>query len=64
MSFRMYLVVALIIGAPTPGFAADLIVLNYHDVVADPGEDRFAVSRALFVEHMDYLQQNGYRPIS
>lgn len=60
----MYLVVALIIGAPNPGVAADLIVLNYHDVVADPGEDRFAVSRALFVEHMDYLQQNGYRPIS
>lgn len=44
--------------------AADLIVLNYHDIIADPGSDRFAISRSLFVSHMDYLQQNGYRPIT
>jgi len=64
MILRMCLVVAFIIGVPASSCAGDLIVLNYHDVVADPGNDRFAVSRATFVAHMDYLQQNGYRPIS
>jgi len=59
----MCLVVALILGAPA-ACAGELIVLNYHDVVADPGTDRFAVSRTMFVAHMDYLQQNGYRPIA
>jgi peptidoglycan/xylan/chitin deacetylase (PgdA/CDA1 family) len=44
--------------------AADLTVLTYHDVVADPGKDFYAVSRSMFVAHMDYLQTNGYRVIS
>ncbi len=64
MTLRMCLVVVLMMGASVSTRAGDLIVLNYHDVVADPGSDRFAVSRALFVAHMDYLQQNGYQPLS
>lgn len=64
MIYRMCLVMALISGVPVSTHAGDLIVLNYHDVVADPGDDRFAVSRATFVAHMDYLQQNGYQPMA
>ncbi len=64
MIFRMCLVMALITGAPLSTHASDLIVLNYHDVAANPGNDRFAISRSTFVAHMDYLQQNGYRPLS
>ena len=60
----MCLVVALTIGVSTSVWASGLIVLNYHDVVAEPGNDRFAVSRAMFVAHMDYLQQNGYQPVA
>ncbi len=62
IAIRIYLVVVLMIGAPVS--AGNVVVLNYHDVVAEPGNDRFAVSRSLFVAHMDYLQQNGYRPIA
>ena len=60
---HIYLIAALFVSVPISA-CADLIVLNYHDVVPNPGNDRFAVSRAMFVAHMDYLQQNGYRPIS
>ena len=42
----------------------DLTVLTYHDVVADPGDDAYAISRSAFVEQMDYLEQHGYQPIS
>ena len=43
---------------------ANLSVLTYHNVVADPSQDSFAVSKARFVEHMDYLEKNGYRVLS
>ena len=45
-------------------FAEELTVLTYHDVVANPGDDAYAVSRSNFVEQMDYLESNGYQPIS
>lgn len=64
MMLRTCLVAAFLIGAHFNACASDLIVLNYHDVVANPGNDRFAVSRATFVAHMDYLQQNGYQPLA
>jgi len=64
IALRLCLVLVLIICAPANTCAGDLIVLNYHDVVADPGNDRFAVSRATFVAHMDYLKKNGYQPLS
>jgi len=44
--------------------AAELTVLAYHDIVSDPGEDAYAVSRASFVQQMDYLESNGYQPVS
>jgi len=43
---------------------ANLSVLTYHDVVADPAKDSFAISKSRFVEHMDYLEKNGYRVMS
>lgn len=61
---RWMLFVLTLFGLSWSAHAADLTVLNYHDVVANPGDDRFAVSRASFVAHMDYLQQNRYRPVS
>lgn len=44
--------------------ANSLTVLTYHDVVADPGDDRYAVSRSEFVAQMDYLKDNAYKPLS
>lgn len=58
------MLVLLITGARVTAYAGELIVLTYHDVVADSGSDRFATTRGEFVSHMDYLQQNGYQPIS
>ncbi len=55
---------ALWVSTATAAAAGPLVVLNYHDVVANPSGDRYAVSRASFVGHMDYLQEHGYRPIS
>jgi len=43
---------------------ANLSVLTYHDVVSDASKDRFAISKSRFVEHMDYLEKNGYRVMS
>jgi len=44
--------------------AQSITVLTYHDISADPGADPYTLSRSRFVSHMDYLQQNGYQPIS
>jgi peptidoglycan/xylan/chitin deacetylase (PgdA/CDA1 family) len=45
-------------------WCAGLSVLTYHDIAADPSDDDYALSRSMFVAHMDYLQLNGYQPIS
>lgn len=45
-------------------FSDELTVLTYHDVVANPGDDAYAVSRSSFVQQMDYLESNGYKPVS
>jgi len=41
-----------------------LIVLTYHDIVADADTDPYSTSRSAFVAHMDYLQTHGYNPVS
>lgn len=64
MVVQRILLVATLLSVSLAAHASELMVLNYHDVVADPGSDRFAVSRATFVAHMDFLQQNGYHPVS
>ena len=62
----MFRVFALIFLAMTAiqGRSAELTVLTYHDVLPDPGNNIYAVSRSAFVAQMDYLEQNGYRPVS
>jgi len=56
--------VALIVLPGSLVFAGELTVLCYHDIVSDPGDDAYAVSRAAFVQQMDYLESNGYHPVS
>jgi peptidoglycan/xylan/chitin deacetylase (PgdA/CDA1 family) len=60
---RLFIMIFLLIAGGTTA-ASDLTVLTYHDVVADPGSDAYAISRSAFVEQMDYLQTHGYQPIS
>jgi biofilm PGA synthesis lipoprotein PgaB len=52
------------LGTALPVQASELTTLVYHDVTPDPGREAFNVSRSIFVAQMDYLKQNGYRPIS
>jgi len=47
-----------------PSPTSELTVLTYHDIVADPGADAYAVSRSRFVAQMDYLQRHGYQPVT
>ena len=47
-----------------PVWSNSLTTITYHDVVADPGEDAYAVSRSEFVAQMDYLKNNKYKVIS
>ncbi len=63
---QRFLIVVMVFAATFSGaaWAGSLVILNYHDVTPDPSGDRFAVSRSMFVAHMDYLKQNGYVPIS
>lgn len=56
--------VALLVLPCSLAFAEELTVLVYHDIVANPGDDAYAISRSAFVEQMDHLEANGYRPIS
>ena len=60
---RLFIMLLLLITASV-GIANELTVLTYHDVVAEPGDDIYAISRSAFVEQMDYLQTHGYQPIS
>jgi len=46
------------------GWSSGLTVLTYHDITTNPGDDIYALSRSMFVAHMDYLQTHGYQPIS
>ena len=44
--------------------AAGVTVLTYHDIVADPGKDKYGVSLKNFESQLQYLKQNNYHPIS
>lgn len=62
---RTLSVILILFSLSTPALADELIVLCYHDIVPDTryGDD-FAVSRSDFVAQMDYLETNGYTPVS
>jgi len=44
--------------------AAAVTVLTYHDVVSDPGKDKYGVGVKNFEAQLQYLQKNHYHPIS
>jgi biofilm PGA synthesis lipoprotein PgaB len=44
--------------------AAGVTVLTYHDIVADPGKDKYGVSLQSFESQLEYLKKNNYHPIS
>jgi hypothetical protein len=62
------LLCAVLFYSPAWGMNLDLTntitVVTYHNIVADPGDDSYALSRSMFVAQMDYLQTHGYQPIS
>lgn len=57
-------ILACLLGCGSQTLAAELTVLIYHDIASNPGDDAYAVSRSAFVGHMDYLEANGYRPVT
>jgi biofilm PGA synthesis lipoprotein PgaB len=63
MVTRVFIFILLLSSFALPVTAAELTVLNYHDVVPNPGKDAYAVSRSVFVAQMDYLAANGYQVI-
>lgn len=59
-----YYIFAILLVASGYCNANNLMVLVYHDVVANPGDNSYAVSRANFIAQMDFLEQNGYQTVS
>lgn len=41
-----------------------ITVVTYHEVVQDVGKDSYAVSKTNFIEHMDFIRDHGYTPVS
>lgn len=64
MKLFSYLTAALLTLISNALIASELTVLTYHNIVAEPGDDIYAVSRSAFVAQMDYLETHGYQPIS
>lgn len=60
---RMLIPVLLLFGWST-GYAADVVVLTYHDIVENPRQDQYAVSTKNFRSQLEYLKKYNYRPIS
>jgi len=48
----------------TSVFANGVTVLTWHNIVQNPGTDKYAVSTQAFERQLDYLKQNNYHPIS
>ena len=44
--------------------ATGVTVLTYHDIVTDPGKDKYAVSLKSFESQLQYLEKNNYHLIS
>lgn len=63
MKYRYCIFVILLVAS---GYcnASNVMVLAYHDVVANPGDNIYSVSRANFIAQMDFLEQNAYQAVS
>ena len=64
MKAFQFIFALLITGISGLSQGSELTVLTYHDVVANPTDDAYAVSRSAFVAQMDYLETHGYKPVS
>lgn len=65
---RLLLALMLALAAHTAAATEDLLVLSYHDirdhVAVDGDPDLYAVSTQNFAAHLDWLQGQGYHPVS
>jgi len=43
--------------------AAGVTVLTYHDIVTDPGKDKYGISLNAFESQLEYLKNNNYHPV-
>ncbi|MGW8246921.1 MAG: polysaccharide deacetylase family protein [Acidiferrobacterales bacterium] len=59
-----YLVLAASMLVSTGVQASGVTVLTYHDIVTDPGTDKFGVGVKNFASQLQYLKNNHYHPIS
>lgn len=59
---RLIIILFLLVSASVN--AADVTVLTYHDIVSDSSGDEYAVTMDNFRRQLDYIKDNGYRPIS
>lgn len=67
-SLLALLCAASLLLSATPAIAADLLVLSYHDIRDDvlrKGDpDIYAISTQNFAAHLDWINGNGYIPVS
>jgi len=59
---RLALLASVLLG--NNALAAGVTVLTYHDIVSDPGKDKYGVSLKSFESQLEYLKNNNYHPVS
>jgi biofilm PGA synthesis N-glycosyltransferase PgaC len=64
MRLARVLLTAVLLGLAHASAADALVAIAYHDIVDNTGSDRFALSKRDFRAHLQYLQKNGYQPVS
>lgn len=57
-------VMLVAVGLPSSSPAIEIPAVVYHDIVERPVGDPYAISRAAFLEQMQYLRERGYTPVS
>lgn len=70
LATTMMIILGLFVVVPAQASTRDndlgneLIVLTYHDIVANNEQDAYATTRSSLVAHLDYLQTHDYQPVS
>lgn len=57
-------VMLAVVGLPAALPDVKIPAIVYHDIVEHPGSDPHAITRAAFLEQMQYLRERGYTPVS
>ncbi|SEP09740.1 biofilm PGA synthesis lipoprotein PgaB [Propionispora vibrioides] len=60
----VFCMLILLICSPSLANAKEVLVLCYHNVTDQPGQDIYAVTPANLKSHLTYLKEQGYTPIS